>query len=936
MIRTPLPSCPPGAARSSAWPPRGDDGVLLVDLLQELSSLLALLAERVGTGDWLDAFLLSAAADQILEDALSGRRCMGGRAWWRRVGRQLERGKHLHGIVACVRMGLAVADRLHEWTPSARRAIATHQLLSALSGSLAEAYLDPASVTASQHRDLQNRAIAALDRRGALLDKVLLQLMRLPSSFRSFDQQPADIVELVRRFSLRWPRRATPLVVVGVRTSGSYLAPLAAAALRGQGYSNVEAVTVRPRTTPGPRERRLLAEVAAGAGLVLVLDDPPVSGHSVRAVADQFERQGVDAERIVLLLALQEADHLPDVLRGYPAIVLPWGQWNVQRLLEPDAVAAALTPMLPSFWQVAAVRRRGPASPARRKHVQALYEAEITDIDTGAVVTLDLAVEGSGLGFFGRHSLAVTAALPDDVPKAYGFADGLVYHQSEGQPGVRPSMADPAVCADIGSYVARRHQALAVDRDRSLDVAGDQPVWEVAAGILGKAFGRPGTVLGPFTVNPLARRLLRVGRPSIVDGSMGPESWCRLGSTRLIKTDFAAAAFSNLDLSCYDPVFDLAGAAVAIEEGGGTPAGVAALRQQFEQASKSVVDEERWLLYQLVHLWNAKRTERRPARDTEMASARAVQRYLAHVYLADLPDVDDGPLCAVDLDGVLESSPLGFSATTMAGALALRSLLAHGYRPVLATGRSLGEVVDRCEAFGLAGGVAEYGAAIYDHRHGCSSLLISPEWADAVARLRACLVPRQDLEVDVGYRHIVRVRRSTGGGLRFVPPAELAELAALAEPPTGGSWHFVVGEGQTDILPPDIDKGRGLQALAARLQPDADPSAPALALAVGDTEADLPMLRLARLPFAPTNAHARLRQSGVPIVRSAHQKGLAEAVGHLLGHEPGQCSLCRPRAMTANRRLLVQLLSVQEAGGRGMPMRVARLAWKLGTQAVWR
>jgi len=43
-----------------------------------------------------------------------------------------------------------------------------------------------------------------------------------------------------------------------------------------------------------------------------------------------------------------------------------------------------------------------------------------------------------------------------------------------------------------------------------------------------------------------------------------------------------------------------------------------------------------------------------------------------------------GPLVAVDLDGVLECDPLGYPATSPSGALAVRALIAHGYRPVAA------------------------------------------------------------------------------------------------------------------------------------------------------------------------------------------------------------------------------------------------------------
>ena len=53
-------------------------------------------------------------------------------------------------------------------------------------------------------------------------------------------------------------------------------------------------------------------------------------------------------------------------------------------------------------------------------------------------------------------------------------------------------------------------------------------------------------------------------------------------------------------------------------------------------------------------------------------STAAVHDYLAALYLCHLPPAT-GPLCAIDLDGVLECDQLGFSATSPTGALALRA-----------------------------------------------------------------------------------------------------------------------------------------------------------------------------------------------------------------------------------------------------------------------
>ena len=60
--------------------------------------------------------------------------------------------------------------------------------------------------------------------------------VRMPSCFRNFDQTPEDVRRLAERVSDRWLDRQRRVLVVGIRTSGSYLAPLAAAVLRARGH----------------------------------------------------------------------------------------------------------------------------------------------------------------------------------------------------------------------------------------------------------------------------------------------------------------------------------------------------------------------------------------------------------------------------------------------------------------------------------------------------------------------------------------------------------------------------------------------------------------------------------------------------------------------------------------------------------------------------
>ena len=99
------------------------------------------------------------------------------------------------------------------------------------------------------------------------------------------------------------------------------------------------------------------------------------------------------------------------------------------------------------------------------------------------------------------------------------------------------------------------------------------------------------------------------------------------------------------------------------------------------------MDAERWLLYRLAQFWRLRRAGDVDPDQTGQRSAAAIHDYLAGLYLRGLAPAT-GSLCAIDLDGVLECDALGYPATSPSGVLALRALIAHGYQPVLATGRS--------------------------------------------------------------------------------------------------------------------------------------------------------------------------------------------------------------------------------------------------------
>ncbi|HEY6460204.1 MAG TPA: hypothetical protein VIY73_08630, partial [Polyangiaceae bacterium] len=408
------------------------------------------------------------------------------------------------------------------------------------------------------------------------------------------------------------------------------------------------------------------------------------------------------------------------------------------------------------------------------------------------------------------------------------------------------------------------------------------------------------------------RRLLPVAHPSDIDGRAELSRWfLDREHEQLVKVDWDQGSTWNLGLGCSDPVFDLAGLAAASPDA----ALGDALRHAFEARTGEPIEEERLLLYRLAQFATPGKADHETRRERKRSATRALQAYFRQVYFADLPAAGDGPLCGIDIDGVLESDHLGVPALTPISALALRSLLAHGYRPVLVTGRSLVDVRERCEAYGLVGAVAEYGAVAYGRASGSVRDLRGVD-AAAITSLLTELRAREGILIDEDYDYAIRAYVRDARGRRGPLAPEAITAARRAAGVEEDRVIAIGGDAQTDFVAASTDKARGVIALAAELG-EAPPIK--LALAVGDTRADAPMLDLAERAFAP--AHAKHALGRYTVTRAPYQQGFAEAVGGLIGHSCGGCDRCRLDPPSAERRLLLGLLGLREAGMRGVPAR---------------
>jgi hypothetical protein len=860
---------PAGAAGSAApITPADPSTPASLALLVDLTGLSEQLCRSLAAGDWTNAFLAAGGMNQIAEDYLSG--------------------------------ASALASRTHV------RAL-THPRARRWQAEVAGLCVDLASVVIGQPvpmaaTEWPQRGAALRDGLAHLPVRARRDILRPPSCFSRFDQRPEDALAIARLAAARVPTQV-PILVLGVRTSGSYLAPLQAAALAGEGFADVHTATIRPgQRAPRPVVRSL-KRLGASQGRVIAVHNAPRSGEALRQVLDELRRRGMPDDAVTLAFALPPETYVPESLAGYDALILPWDSWSIVRRLEPEQVTADLAELRGPDVRVIATELVSAASAggATPGHVEAAYSVDLAGSDC-EVWTESVAVEGCGFGFFGTRAVAVARARGGAGAKVHGVRDGLLYREwlpPDASVAKLPATWPRQLAEDLAGQIAERARALSLPSDPTPALGGRGTVVEVASEILANACGRSASPVRATVLERVVGRLLEVRHPAVIDGSTWLDQWHLVGRDRAVKVGRAMGETSGL--ICFDPVYDLAGVTALADD----PEFEAGLRAAYLDAAGEPVDDERWLLYLLVQLWAARRRVE-AGREIDRLSSLAIQRYLARRVLGDAVCLTDGPLCAFDLDGLVEPAAPGWPMPTPRSVLSLRTLMVHGFRPVPVSGRSVAHVRDLCITFGLPGGAAEHGAVLYERG---DEQVIDLVRRETSASVRVALAARPGVAVDPDYRVVVRATglRRAGRG-----PLEAPVVTDVLDAYPGLS--AIRGDAQTDFVPRGVDKGKGLARLARLLGhgPAGDGPAP-IAAAVGDSGADVPMFEHAEHAFLVGPAGRSLRRSGITALRRGGQRGLSDAVSVLVGHRPGGCPRCAPAPLDRRGR---QLLSILDAPGR--------------------
>ncbi|MFN3651052.1 MAG: hypothetical protein ACK47B_15870 [Armatimonadota bacterium] len=123
--------------------------------------------------------------------------------------------------------------------------------------------------------------------------------VRVPEGFAFYALFPEQYAAAALRWAARYPQGR--VLVVGLRSIGTTLSAVVAAALRREGRA-VRRLTVRPAGHPFAREVELPAGVTAGAEWALVVDEGPgLSGSSMAAAAEALVRAGLRRDQVAFL-----------------------------------------------------------------------------------------------------------------------------------------------------------------------------------------------------------------------------------------------------------------------------------------------------------------------------------------------------------------------------------------------------------------------------------------------------------------------------------------------------------------------------------------------------------------------------------------------------------------------------------------------------------
>jgi hydroxymethylpyrimidine pyrophosphatase-like HAD family hydrolase/orotate phosphoribosyltransferase len=728
---------------------------------------------------------------------------------------------------------------------------------------------------------------------------LLAEVAKVPAAFRSQDMSHHDVVQLGKQFLESLDDRRQPLLIVGLRTAGSYFAPLLAAYLATNGC-DVDFLTIRPKDGVAAWEQEQLAASARKAAQAIVIDEPINTGTTLLRTLELLRQSGFKNGLTALIPVHASRKDWQGVwesqaLSRHRVVTLNPEQWYKRRLFSEDAVSRLMRDWFGNGGTNAVSVNTDSKTDEFNQFLDDVSEEKFhnrlksvfrVDIqhEDGETEKRYVVAKSVGWGWYGYHAALAAEKLNGFVPSLVGFSDGVLFQ--EWMPHDQASrITDRGPFVErAADYVAARVRLLPLPQDPSASLAIDNrhKATDELSGMLSKAYGsKPASVLRRAQ---LRERLTFKGcpLPTLIDGKMRPVEWV-MSSGTLWKTDFEQHGLGKTELSVIDPAYDLADAILhwklsADEE--------QLLIDRYIAKSGDVQISRRLQLNKLVAgSWNMMSAV------ANLGDARLVSRseefnraYLdAWTFLILHTTRFCGTLCApparpqwgsplvvMDIDGVLDKQIFGFPSTTAAGIRAIALLHARNRTLAINTARSVAEVRDYCKAYHLVGGVAEYGAYAFDAISGREKVLVSPESLEQLHLLARELRKIPGVFLNDDYKYSLRAFTYQKGVTVAVPTLLIQNLISSLKL---DRLRFHQTFLDTGVVAKETDKGHGLLAL---LELANQPSEGVIA--IGDSEPDLPMFRVASHSYAPGQIGCRsiARLLGCRISKYHYQVGLLD------------------------------------------------------------
>jgi hydroxymethylpyrimidine pyrophosphatase-like HAD family hydrolase len=759
--------------------------------------------------------------------------------------------------------------------------------------------------------------------------ELLVKRFGIPSPFAHLDLTPNDVLRLGDRFMERFPERAQPLLIVGLRTSGSYFAPLLRALLESEGYCSVGLLTVEPLKGVGRREEKQLKQFAARGYWTLIVDDPPDSSRSLLAALDIVQRAGFAADNVKFLAPTHPANR--SWFKAFPeksVITLPPEQWHKQELLNSKAVELRLVEYFRNrnFARVSVIASQRAdelnagiqnfSSDDRGHRLKRIFEVHL-ETSEGKKQTKYILAKSVGWGWFSYRAFLMGYKLSEFVPPILGLRDGILYMEWIPPAAIEPGNKRNALLHASAAYVAARVRRLGL----SASTAGmDFKRYNNGSRTLAKALSQ---AYGHVLPNLLMRsridgqvRDLGCPFPTLIDGNMLRNEWL-LRPQGAVKADYEHHGMGKTALNITDPAYDLADTILNLAL---SPQEESSLVRQYIEESGDVAVARRLFIHKLLAgLWTMSETQQRllslgsprgrdAQRDCHLRFMNAwnfltvqAARYCGSFCYPRTDLRWRAPLVVLDVDGVLDRRVFGFPCTTAAGIEALSLLSDHEFSVALNTARSAAEVKDYCKAYPLAGGVAEHGSYLWDAVRQRERVLISAETVRQLEKLRHYLQRLPGVFLDERHQYSIRAftyhKKTSGVTQSLLGSASKIGDGALAPISTHILHQLLVDLGldrltfhhtriDTTVIAKEADKGTGLAALRDWVLAD-----DAETIAVGDTEHDLSMFRVASRSFAPSNINCRRQAQlcGCRISQFPYQRGLLEIVTTIIHSNKERC-----------------------------------------------